>query len=87
MKETHRNVLCYPLNLSNFRHITVSPLPQRCLVQVTFKPRLLDQEIKEEALRRLHRAKLLYESELEGNRLAEQEVQFHTHLPTPATVR
>uniref|UniRef100_A0A669BX33 Cilia and flagella associated protein 74 n=1 Tax=Oreochromis niloticus TaxID=8128 RepID=A0A669BX33_ORENI len=48
---------------------------ERCLVQVTFKPRLLDQEIKEEALRRLHRAKLLYESELEGNRLAEQEAK------------
>ncbi|XP_030589922.1 cilia- and flagella-associated protein 74 isoform X2 [Archocentrus centrarchus] len=48
---------------------------ERCLVQVTFKPRLLDQEIKEEALRRLHRAKLLCERELEGNRLAEQEAK------------
>ncbi|XP_035761439.1 cilia- and flagella-associated protein 74 [Neolamprologus brichardi] len=53
---------------------------ERCLVQVTFKPRLLDQEIKEEALRRLHRAKLLYESELEGNRLAEQEAKLEIPL-------
>ncbi|XP_035511787.1 cilia- and flagella-associated protein 74 [Morone saxatilis] len=46
---------------------------ERCLVQVKFRPRLLDQEIKEEALRLLHRAKLLREKELEKNRNAEQE--------------
>ncbi|XP_051280852.1 cilia- and flagella-associated protein 74 isoform X4 [Dicentrarchus labrax] len=46
---------------------------ERCLVQVKFRPRLLEQEIKEEALRLLHRAKLLREKELERNRHAEQE--------------
>ncbi|XP_037629906.1 cilia- and flagella-associated protein 74 isoform X4 [Sebastes umbrosus] len=46
---------------------------ERCLVQVTFGPRLLDQDIKDEALRLLHRAKLLHEMELEKKRHAEQE--------------
>uniref|UniRef100_A0A3Q3XH14 Uncharacterized protein n=1 Tax=Mola mola TaxID=94237 RepID=A0A3Q3XH14_MOLML len=56
---------------------------ERCLVQVTFRPRLLDQEIKDEALRLLHRAKLLAE-EMEGKRRAEQEVGLHTPLQSPA---
>ncbi|XP_069383318.1 cilia- and flagella-associated protein 74 isoform X2 [Paralichthys olivaceus] len=46
---------------------------QRCQVQVTFRPRLLEHEIREEVLRVLHRAKLLREKELEMNRLSEQE--------------
>ncbi|XP_045912230.1 cilia- and flagella-associated protein 74 isoform X3 [Micropterus dolomieu] len=46
---------------------------QRCMVQVTFRPRLLDQEIKEEVLRLLHRARLLCEKDLERNRYAEHE--------------
>ncbi|XP_030278233.1 cilia- and flagella-associated protein 74 isoform X3 [Sparus aurata] len=46
---------------------------ERCLVQVTFRPRLLDQEIKEEALRLFHRAKLLREKELERNTHTEKE--------------
>ncbi|KAM7410971.1 hypothetical protein PAMA_021099 [Pampus argenteus] len=44
---------------------------ERCLVQVTFRPRLSDQEIKDEALRLLHRAKMLRE-ESERDRHAEQ---------------
>ncbi|XP_040915235.1 cilia- and flagella-associated protein 74 [Toxotes jaculatrix] len=46
---------------------------ERCLVQVTFRPRLSEQEIKDEALRLLHRAKMLHEKESEMNRNAEQE--------------
>lgn len=45
-----------------------------------FRPRLLEQEIKDEALRLLHQAKLLCAKELERNRLTEQEVQLHTLL-------
>nr|XP_020468130.1 cilia- and flagella-associated protein 74 isoform X2 [Monopterus albus] len=48
---------------------------ERCLVQVMFRPRLLEQEIKEEALRLLHRARLLFEEELERNRHAEQQAE------------
>ncbi|XP_029975349.1 cilia- and flagella-associated protein 74 [Salarias fasciatus] len=48
---------------------------ERCPIQVTFRPRLLDQEIKDEALRLVHRAKLLREKELQRNRLAEQEAK------------
>ncbi|XP_026187330.1 cilia- and flagella-associated protein 74 isoform X3 [Mastacembelus armatus] len=48
---------------------------KRCLIQVTFRPRLLEQDIKEESLRVLHRAKLLYEKELERKRHAEQEAK------------
>ncbi|XP_071752484.2 cilia- and flagella-associated protein 74 [Centroberyx gerrardi] len=48
---------------------------ERCLVQVTFRPRLLDQEIREEALRLLRRAKLLREQELERRRQTEQETE------------
>ncbi|XP_044067515.1 cilia- and flagella-associated protein 74 isoform X4 [Siniperca chuatsi] len=55
---------------------------QRCLVQVTFRPRLLDQEIKEEALRLLHRAKLLCEKELERNRYTEQETKKELPVET-----
>ncbi|XP_070696380.1 cilia- and flagella-associated protein 74 [Pempheris klunzingeri] len=61
--------------------ISISPssgnlLPgERCLVQVTFRPRLSDREIKDEALRLLHRAKLLREKELESNRHAERETK------------
>ncbi|XP_071392092.1 cilia- and flagella-associated protein 74 [Centroberyx affinis] len=56
---------------------------ERCLVQVTFRPRLLDQEIREEALRLLRRAKLLREQEVERRRQTEQEVRYtHSlHLP------
>nr|XP_046252850.1 cilia- and flagella-associated protein 74 isoform X2 [Scatophagus argus] len=55
---------------------------ERCLVQVTFKPRLLDHEIKEEALRLLHRAKLLREKEMERKRHAEQETKKQVPVET-----
>ncbi|KAM9342390.1 cilia- and flagella-associated protein 74 [Pholidichthys leucotaenia] len=55
---------------------------ERCLVQVMFTPRLSEQEITEEARRRLHRAKLLRESELERRREAEQEAKKQA-LPEP----
>ncbi|XP_076597344.1 cilia- and flagella-associated protein 74 isoform X1 [Chaetodon auriga] len=55
---------------------------ERCLVQVTFRPRLLDQEIKEEALRLLHRAKLLRERELKMNRHGEQETKKEVTVET-----
>ncbi|XP_035863811.1 cilia- and flagella-associated protein 74 isoform X3 [Sander lucioperca] len=55
---------------------------ERCLVQVTFRPRLLDQDIREEALRLLHRAKLLREKELERNRHAEQETKNEVPVET-----
>ncbi|XP_070767007.1 cilia- and flagella-associated protein 74 [Enoplosus armatus] len=55
---------------------------ERCLVQVTFTPRLLDQDIKEEALRLLHRAKLLCEKESERNRHAEQETKKEVPVET-----
>ncbi|KAM7404384.1 hypothetical protein PAMP_011732 [Pampus punctatissimus] len=66
---------------------------ERCLVQVTFRPRLSDQEIKDEALRLLHRAKLLRE-ELERDRHAEQsppasikkEISMETNKGKKATV-
>ncbi|CAB1417022.1 unnamed protein product [Pleuronectes platessa] len=48
---------------------------QRCKVQVTFRPRLLEQDIREEALRVLQRAKLLRQKELEMKRLTEQETK------------
>ncbi|XP_056241792.1 cilia- and flagella-associated protein 74 isoform X1 [Seriola aureovittata] len=47
---------------------------ERCLVQVTFRPRLLEQEVQEEALRLLQRARVLREKEAEMNRQAEQEI-------------
>uniref|UniRef100_A0A4W6BMF6 Calcium channel, voltage-dependent, L type, alpha 1D subunit, b n=1 Tax=Lates calcarifer TaxID=8187 RepID=A0A4W6BMF6_LATCA len=53
---------------------------QRCLVQVTFRPRLSEQEIKEEALRLLRRAKLLRQREVEMNRHIGQEVKLHSRL-------
>ncbi|XP_075331716.1 cilia- and flagella-associated protein 74 [Odontesthes bonariensis] len=53
---------------------------EKCLVQVMFRPRLSDHEIKEEALRRLHRAKLLREKELERNRQAKQETKKEKQL-------
>ena len=54
-----------------------------------FRPRLSDQEIKDEALRLLHRAKLLREKELERERQAEQEVWLYSHQlqSSPASVR
>ncbi|KAF7656333.1 hypothetical protein LDENG_00042830 [Lucifuga dentata] len=61
--------------------ISISPsagrmLPgQRFLIQVTFRPRLSDQEIKEEALRLLHHAKLLHEQDLDRSRRPEQEAR------------
>ncbi|XP_067447707.1 cilia- and flagella-associated protein 74 isoform X2 [Thunnus thynnus] len=55
---------------------------ERCLVQVTFRPRLSDQEIKDEALRLLHRAKLLREKELERNRQAEEEIKKEIPVET-----
>ncbi|KAM6924912.1 cilia- and flagella-associated protein 74 [Xenentodon cancila] len=42
---------------------------ERCPVLVTFKPRLLDQEIKEEALHLTHRAAMLSEAEQESSRM------------------
>ncbi|XP_051805300.1 cilia- and flagella-associated protein 74 isoform X1 [Acanthochromis polyacanthus] len=62
--------------------ITITPLAgrllpgERCLVQVIFSPTLLDKEIKEEALHRLHRAKLLREKELERNKHAETQKEI-----------
>ncbi|XP_029292469.1 cilia- and flagella-associated protein 74 isoform X3 [Cottoperca gobio] len=55
---------------------------ERCLVQVTFRPTLLDQHIKEEALRLFHRAKLLREKELERNRHSEQETKKELPVET-----
>ncbi|XP_073326821.1 cilia- and flagella-associated protein 74 isoform X2 [Pagrus major] len=55
---------------------------ERCLVQVTFRPRLLDQEIKEEALRLFHRAKLLREKELERNTYTEKETKKEVPVKT-----
>ncbi|XP_062419540.1 cilia- and flagella-associated protein 74 [Pungitius pungitius] len=46
---------------------------ERCLLQVTFRPRLRDQDIQEEALRLLRRAELLRVEELERSRHADQE--------------
>ncbi|XP_010769280.1 uncharacterized protein isoform X1 [Notothenia coriiceps] len=48
---------------------------ERCLIQVTFRPRLLDEDIREEALRLFLRAKLLREKELERSRQAELEAK------------
>ncbi|KAM3618715.1 uncharacterized protein V6R79_023944 [Siganus canaliculatus] len=48
---------------------------ERCLVQVTFRPKLCDQEVKEEALRLVHRAKLLQEKELRTNVDTEKETK------------
>ncbi|XP_041802502.1 cilia- and flagella-associated protein 74 [Chelmon rostratus] len=55
---------------------------ERGMVQVTFRPRLLDQEIKEEALRLLHQAKLLCKKELEMNRHVEQETKKEVPVET-----
>ncbi|XP_031724564.1 cilia- and flagella-associated protein 74 isoform X4 [Anarrhichthys ocellatus] len=55
---------------------------ERCLVQVTFRPRLSDQDIKEEALRLLQRAKSLREKELERNRHAEHEAKKEVPVET-----
>ncbi|KAL7399008.1 hypothetical protein ABVT39_018484 [Epinephelus coioides] len=55
---------------------------ERCLIQVTFRPRLLDQDIKEEALRLFNRAKVLREKELERNRHAEQETKQEVSVET-----
>ncbi|XP_034446990.1 cilia- and flagella-associated protein 74 isoform X2 [Hippoglossus hippoglossus] len=48
---------------------------QRCKVQVTFRPRMLEQEITEEAQRVVQRAKVLREKELAMKRLSEQETK------------
>ncbi|KAE8293192.1 Cilia- and flagella-associated protein 74 [Larimichthys crocea] len=67
---------------------TGSLLPgERCLVQVTFRPRLLDQEIKEEALRLLDRAKLLREKELEWSKQAEQETKKEIYSQGQSSMR
>ncbi|XP_069550165.1 cilia- and flagella-associated protein 74 [Brachyistius frenatus] len=69
----------FSFSLPEDSDISVAPsagrlLPgERCLVQVTFRPRLLDQEIKDEALRLLQQAELLQEK-LERSRSAEQEI-------------
>ncbi|XP_029910701.1 cilia- and flagella-associated protein 74 [Myripristis murdjan] len=61
--------------------ISISPsagqvLPgEKCLVQVTFRPRLLDKDIREEAVRLLHRAKVLRDQELERHRQMELETK------------
>ncbi|XP_032377237.1 cilia- and flagella-associated protein 74 isoform X4 [Etheostoma spectabile] len=78
----------FSLTLPKDSDISITPstgrlLPgERCLVQVTFRPRLLDQDIREEALRLLHRAKLLCEKELERNRHAEQETKKEVPVET-----
>ncbi|KAM8864226.1 cilia- and flagella-associated protein 74 isoform 2-T2 [Spinachia spinachia] len=46
---------------------------ERCLLQVTFRPRLPDKDIQEEALRLLRRAELHRVEELGRSRRAEQE--------------
>ncbi|KAK5863236.1 hypothetical protein PBY51_000282 [Eleginops maclovinus] len=55
---------------------------ERCLIQVTFRPSLLDEDIREEALRLLNRAKLLREKELERSRHAEQEAKKELPVET-----
>ncbi|XP_034393240.1 cilia- and flagella-associated protein 74 [Cyclopterus lumpus] len=55
---------------------------ERRLVQVTFRPRLSDQDIKEEALRLLQRAKSPRVKEQERNRHAEQGTK--TEVPVEA---
>ncbi|XP_040009856.1 cilia- and flagella-associated protein 74 isoform X3 [Xiphias gladius] len=59
---------------------------ERCLVQVMFRPRLLEQEIKEEVLRLLQRAKLLREKEPEMNRHTEQEIPVEPSKGKKASV-
>ncbi|KAM6981917.1 LOW QUALITY PROTEIN: cilia- and flagella-associated protein 74 [Tautogolabrus adspersus] len=49
------------------------PLGEKQQIQVTFRPRLRDQEIKEEALRLLHRLGPLPENEFEKNSHTEQQ--------------
>ncbi|XP_041859968.1 cilia- and flagella-associated protein 74 [Melanotaenia boesemani] len=53
---------------------------ERCPVQVIFRPRLSDCEIKEEALRRLHQGQLLRERELKRNKCTKQETKTETPL-------
>jgi len=57
-------------------------IAQRCLVQVSFRPRLSDQHIREEALRLLQRARSARVEELERNGGAEQKVRPNTHTHT-----
>ncbi|XP_035998411.1 cilia- and flagella-associated protein 74 [Fundulus heteroclitus] len=52
-----------------------SPMFQRCVVQVTFRPGLLEHEIEEEALRQLRHTQLICRKESEQNALAEQEME------------
>uniref|UniRef100_G3NPF5 Uncharacterized protein n=1 Tax=Gasterosteus aculeatus TaxID=69293 RepID=G3NPF5_GASAC len=62
------------LNLTySQRDYPIAPLTQRCLLQVTFRPRLPDQDIQEEALRLLRRVELHRLEEQERSRHAEQE--------------
>ncbi|KAG7226924.1 hypothetical protein INR49_022219 [Caranx melampygus] len=58
---------------------------ERCLVQVTFRPRLLEQEIQEEALRRLYQARLIRETEAEMNKQAQQENNNNKKLDKTTT--
>ncbi|XP_056278610.1 cilia- and flagella-associated protein 74 [Pseudoliparis swirei] len=78
--------------------VSISPsaggvLPgERCLVQVSFRPRLSDQHIREEALRLLQRARSARVEELERNGGAEQKVPVEdgpssTESPDPAHVQ
>ncbi|XP_067384004.1 cilia- and flagella-associated protein 74 isoform X2 [Channa argus] len=53
---------------------------ERCLVQVMFRPRLVEQEIREEALRLHYQSKLLHEKELERTRQAEQKSKKDTSV-------
>ncbi|MED6257656.1 hypothetical protein ATANTOWER_029069, partial [Ataeniobius toweri] len=77
MKVDGPRLFCFCLPKDS--EISISPsagrlLPgERCLVQVMFRPRLLDHKIKEEALRQIHCAKLISEKEQEINRPTEQE--------------
>ncbi|XP_047218154.1 cilia- and flagella-associated protein 74 isoform X5 [Girardinichthys multiradiatus] len=79
MKVDGPRLFCFCLPKDS--EISISPsagrlLPgERCLVQVMFRPRLLDHEIKEEALRQIHCAKLISEKEQEINRPTEQEMK------------
>ncbi|KAM4570699.1 cilia- and flagella-associated protein 74 [Fundulus diaphanus] len=72
-------LFCFTLPKDSEISITPSAgrlLPgERCLVQVTFRPGLLEHEIKEEALRQLRHGELICRKEPELNALAEQEME------------
>ncbi|KAM4738037.1 cilia- and flagella-associated protein 74 [Anableps anableps] len=72
-------LFCFSLPKDSDINVTPSAgrlLPgEKCLVQVIFRPELLENEIKEEALRKRHRVNLISEKEQEIYRLTEQEIK------------